>query len=544
MPSLTPPTRLTPGSFGGIAEACRRHQHLIRLAWCGLLTGIVLWPFLVAVLRGLRGAIAGERRVALVLRDMVVPGDMALNSLAKGAEGTARAVPQDAVLALFSPVIPPPVLVGVLMLGGGVAGAFGASLLARRCGARWPGQALASFLTVWNPYVAERLLQGHWSVVLAALLCPLIAVLALTQRHHIFAIAITMALMVCALTPTGLILGLTTALVSSGWRRRTLIPLLTGAVLCLPWAIPSMLHLTQTMSESHGAELFAARAEPGVGTLGALAGLGGIWNAEAVPDHRLPWAGVALAIVAVSVAVVLWQRKQWSEDNVGILRRLSLLAMGAIVVPALVATGPGLAIFGELLELVPGAGLFRDTQKFVALAIPAMVILLSRVDVLFRFRATLVSITAALVWLQVPALPVDLENVAPIELDERYEQLAVFIDDDAEVGSSPRTLLWPPGNYRVIEGRPALDPLLKILPGRPVDPGYLIVAGQLVDGDAATVELLSGLLDGADGLAEAGIDLVLVDGGAILPGTTVPSALTHQEVVWSNGDWVLYRIHP
>ncbi len=30
----------------------------------------------------------------------------------------------------------------------------------------------------------------------------------------------------------------------------------------------------------------AARAEPGLGTVGSLAGLGGMWNAQAVPDSR------------------------------------------------------------------------------------------------------------------------------------------------------------------------------------------------------------------------------------------------------------------
>ena len=35
-----------------------------------------------------------------------------------------------------------------------------------------------------------------------------------------------------------------------------------------------------------GCPQFAARAEPGLGTLGSLAGLGGIWNGQAVPDSR------------------------------------------------------------------------------------------------------------------------------------------------------------------------------------------------------------------------------------------------------------------
>ena len=43
---------------------------------------------------------------------------------------------------------------------------------------------------------------------------------------------------------------------------------------------------------------FAARAEPALGTLGSLAGLGGIWNAEATPYSRTtPFALLATAVL-------------------------------------------------------------------------------------------------------------------------------------------------------------------------------------------------------------------------------------------------------
>ncbi len=278
-----------------------------------------------------------------------------------------------------------------------------------------------------------------------------------------------------------------------------------------------------------------------MGTLGALAGLGGIWNADAVPDHRVPVAGVLLAVAAVVVAVVLWRRGEWS----GGLRRLSVLAVTAVLVPALLATGPGVTLLGEVLEILPGAGLLRDTQKFVVLALPALVILLTRVDVPVPRVASGAPVLAAgfLAFLQVPALPVDLSDLRPTTLDRGYAD-AVDSVEDAGAG---RTLLWPPGNYRIIDGRPVLDPLLKTLPDSPVDPGYLVVDGRIVDGDPDTVRLLSGLAAGDDGLAEAGVDLVLVETDATEDaGVSVPAVLTDgaspHELLWSADGWELYRV--
>lgn len=502
-----------------------------RLSWCVVLTVVVLWPFAVAVVAG------WDRDTALLLRDLSVPGSMALNDLATGADGLARAVPQDAVLAFLSPVLPPTVVVGLLMCACGAAGAWGATVLAQRFGAGRVGQALASFLVVWNPYVAERLLQGHWSVVAAGMLLPLVAWLSLERRR----VWLVVALAVCALTPTGLILAVVTAVVASGWRLFSLVPVVAGAALSLPWVIPSLGDASATLTDAAGASLFAARAEPWVGTLGALAGLGGIWNADAVPVYRLPVAGALLAVVAVAVATVLCRRGEWS----GGLRRLSVLAVTAVLVPALLATGPGVTLLGEVLEILPGAGLLRDTQKFVVLALPALVILLARVDVPVPRVASAAPVLAAgfLAFLQVPALPVDLSDLRPTTLDRGYAD-AVDSVEDAGAG---RTLLWPPGNYRIIDGRPALDPLLKTLPGSPVDPGYLVVDGRIVDGDPDTVRLLSGLAAGDDGLAEAGVDLVLVETDATEDaGVSVPAVLTDgaspHELLWSADGWELYRV--
>lgn len=532
--------------------------------WCLVLTGAVLWPFLSTLFSYLT---PGDAPVSLILRDMVVPHSMALNDLATGRDGLPRAVPQDTVLAWLSPVVPPPVAVSVLVLGGGYVGALGAAALARHVGGTTAAVVAAPALTLWNPFVAERLLQGHWSLVLAGMLLPTVA-LAAMRRSGRSLLLLVLLTAVCALTPTGLLLATGTALVAAVAGAVSVSRLLTiagaGVALSLPWVLSTLLHAGAgaTQSDSAGAELFAPRAEPGVGTLGSLMGLGGIWNAEAVPGSRESLApvstvaGVVLAVAAVAVVSVALVRRR-------ALRAAPLLwlALAAVLVPALMSTSPGLAVTGWLLEYVPGAGLVRDSQKFVVLAVPGLVVLLAHGSALAAEagRRTAVAsgaIVLTLVWLAVPALPRDVAELAPVRLDAAYDEVVeqvevwqdVHGDEHGDGYGTPRTLLWPPGSYRVIEDRPALDPALKMLPGSPVDPGYLIVDGELVDGDPESIATLNELAGGEDTLAERGIDLVVVEDTTEDAGDTgdtaaaVAGVLADHREVWSSGGWRLFEV--
>ncbi|MEJ6549790.1 hypothetical protein PQI66_09570 [Corynebacterium sp. USCH3] len=529
-----------------------RHRRLLLHLWCIVLTGVVFWPFLATLVSY---AAPGSDPVSLILRDMVVPHSMALNDLATGRDGLPRAIPQDTVLAWLSPVIPPPVTVSILMLVAGYIGALGAAALARQVGSDRAGSpastlagSVAATVTLWNPFVAERLLQGHWSVVLAGILLPAVAVCAM-RRSPASLVALVALLALCALTPTGLILATVTAvmaaLASPAPARRVVTVLATAVVFSLPWVVPTLVTAgaDATRTDAAGAALFAARAEPGVGTLGALAGLGGIWNADAVPASRdtlapvSTGAGVVLA-VAVAVAAVLLMRRRRLRGA-----PLVWLALAAVVVPALMSTGPGIAVTGWFLEQVPGAGLVRDGQKFVVLALPGLVVVLGQgLSRLPRGRQVgAAAVVLTLVWVSVPALPRDVADIAPVELDRTYdelaEQVAAWQDDH---GATARTLLWPPGNYRMIGDRPALDPSLKMLPGRPLDPGYLIVDGALVDGNPETLAVLTELAGGEDTLEDRGIDLVVVEDGGDSRG--VADVLNEHVELWSSGRWSLYAV--
>ena len=180
-----------------------------------------------------------------------------------------------------------------------------------------PGQFVAVTLAIWNPYVAERLLQGHWSLLVGYGCLPWVATAVLRMRAGdggIWPVVFWIAF--AGLTPTGLLLAATVALVSTfaaghGRPRWACVALSLGVALlsALPWLVASALAGSLSSTQAAGVPVFAARAEPGLGTLGSLAGLGGIWNAQAVPDSRT----TLFAMVGTFVAA--GDRRPWTADG-------------------------------------------------------------------------------------------------------------------------------------------------------------------------------------------------------------------------------------
>src|SRR6185436_20106271 len=93
-----------------------------------------------------------------------------------------------------------------------------------------------------------------------------------------------------------------------------------------------------------GVAAFAARAEPGLGTLGSLAGLGGIWNADAVPGSR----STLFAVVATLLLLAVVGLGGFAAVRCRTALPFLLLAVAAVVLPAAMATGPGLALVRTL----------------------------------------------------------------------------------------------------------------------------------------------------------------------------------------------------
>ena len=252
----------------------------------------------------------------LLLRDAVSTPRSYLSDSALGlTEAAPRALPQDFTVALASSVLDGGVVVKILLVAGLWLAGWGAARLTATVlpETGLAGQCVAVTIAIWNPYVAERLLQGHWSLLVGYGCLPWVATAMLrlrTSRAAPFcgACALLFFIALAGLTPTGLLLAATVVLTcvfapGAGLRRWVCAALGLGAavLVALPWLTASMVAHSLSSSQAQGVPAFAARAEPGLGTLGSLASLGGIWNAEAVPGSRTTFFAVIAAVVLFGV---------------------------------------------------------------------------------------------------------------------------------------------------------------------------------------------------------------------------------------------------
>lgn len=516
-----------------------RAGQMIVVGWTFLLVAAVLWPF----------ASPGMP----MLRDMVVPPHPALTDAAWGlGESAARSAPQDTVLALAGGFTDAGLVMRLLMLCGLTVGGVAAAELVRRVlHVGVVGQIAAVTMLLWNPFVVERLLQGQWSLVLAMTLLPAVALTTVVAAPWWRATAMAVA----GLTPTGALLAVAVAVVAARTWRDRLVALGTGAVVSAPWLVATALGSGAGVADPAGAAAFAARAERWVGTLGAVAGLGGIWNRQAVPVARE--AGpAALAVVALLALFVVGARMAWGSRArpgsshsalIGARRRLIVLAVASVIVIAALATPPGLSLMEWALETVPGAGLLRDAQKWVALAVPGYVVLAAagaetvarQIPDHRRWLAALFAVTVIIA--AVPDLPRAVAPVKPVAPWPGWSAVSgiVAMDDTA-------VAVLPAGPYRIIDGRPTYDPAVKTLPAPVLATGDLVVSGVAVGGEgstSATVEktLLDAPDHAIDVLRAHGAGWVLVENS---PGEMGDSArvLSRLEVVYSDEHLTLHRV--
>ncbi|MGW6336532.1 hypothetical protein [Nocardia rhamnosiphila] len=520
----------------------------------------------------------------LLLRDAVstprsYPTDAALGL----GDAAPRAVPQDALLAALSPLIDGGLLVKIVLLTALWAAGYGAAVLVRELlGAPLAAQLVATTLVVWNPYIAERLLQGHWSLLTGYAALPWTALAALRlrtatgrTRFDRFRDWTVLAgcLAAAGLTPTGALLATVVAVAVAGWRRAAGVTAL-AVLACAPWLVATAVSgVAAEPSDPAGVTAFAARAEPWLATVGSLAGLGGIWNAEAVPVTRTtPLAAVAtillLAVVLLGVRRVA--APDADPDRTRTRRILLALAVAAVLVPALAATPAGLTVMEWLVVEIPGAGLLRDTQKYVALAAPGYALCAAAAcrgftgrriggdaDTHGEERPDLAddhgdpspwSPALAALFIGVLTLPLlDLGwgvggQVRAIEYPDSWYEIAERVDGPGDIAVLPGGMFR---RFPYTGSAPVLDPAPRLLPRDVLQTGALPVQGATVTGEGArarTVENL--LLDGgpADDLAQLGVGWVLVERDS--PGPLGNSAATLAQLapVHSTGDLALYRV--
>ena len=481
----------------------------------------------------------------LLLRDAVSTPRSYLSDFALGlSQAAPRALPQDFAVALASAVLDGGVVVKALLVLGLWLAGWGAARLAAAVlpDAGIAGQCVAVTIAIWNPYVAERLLQGHWSLLVGYGCLPWVAATVLALRAHppkwhsssesasgalpechfgakVCALVFWIAL--AGLTPTGLILAATiafaAALAPGDGRPRAFcgaVSLAAATAAALPWLVAPM--LASGWADTTGAPgvtAFAARAEPGLGTLGSLASLGGMWNADAVPVSRttlfaLASAVVLLTIVAVGVPLLIRRR---------IAVPLLIVAAAAVILPALMATGPGLAALEAVIRAMPGMGLLRDGQKWVALAMPGYAVAGAAAVVVLRPRVPAAATAAVYCAALVATLP-DLTwgvggRVTPVQYPPGWHAAAAIINADPRPVAvlpvdSMRSFAWA-------GDAPVLDPLPRWVRADVLSTGDLTIAGRTVPGEGARAREVQRLLvsgAGREQLAAAGVGWVVVEG--------------------------------
>ncbi len=453
-----------------------------------------------------------------------------------------RSVPADAAVALATTVLPGDIVQKIVLLLAIFAAAQGAGRLVptEHLGTR----LVAATAYAWTPYVAERLFIGHWPLLLTYAALPWIVRAGLAARKH-EPNALPRLVIACApavLTPPGGVLAAVVMAVAAG-SRRLWQTLAIAIALNLPWLVPTFLDAGGTYSDPAGVTAFSARAESWGPALLSVLGLGGIWNSEVVPGSRaMPLVPVlTLVVVAIAVAGLKPLTQRWGKAPAR-----SLFALGAAgVLLASLATLPGGdALLTAATRHLPGAGLLRDAQKWVAWwALPLALGFALAVEVAAaklkteRGRVALVTAAAVFPLLTLPDLAWGgWGRLATVRYPDDWRAVSEVLGDrPGDVLTLPlsafRGFAWN-------DDRTQLDPAPRVLP-RPVlmDDTLQVGADRIAGEDPRIGDVRAAT--SARELTEAGIGWILVEHGT--PGDVDNRLLADATPVWS-GDWLtLYR---
>ncbi|WP_364518649.1 hypothetical protein [Nocardioides sp. LML1-1-1.1] len=480
---------------------------------------IALWCVVLAVV--LLGPALGDGPV--LTYDMVWVPDLALHRDVLGlGTGLPRAVPSDAVVAVLDELVPGILLQKVVLLGLLVLAGYGAARLVR-------GPALARVAAAgifeWNAFVVERLLVGHWPVLVGYALLPWVLLLGRRWRADgRLPMPLLVALPFASLSASaGLVTAVALVASARGSGRRRLLVLLLAAANA-PWLVAGLAHASTATTDPAGAHAFALHDEgPVPGPLAALT-LGGIWNAEVVPDSRTGALGW-VTLVALGALCVAGARRWWRDDE-----HRDLLVCWAVGWVLASATWVAPGAVGWLGETVPGLGVLRDGGRVLGLCAPLLAVLVGHGLAELAARARVAAAAALLVALLLPvALLPDAAlgvggRIDPATYPDSWRQARTALagaDVEGDLLVLPLTAFRQPvWNH----GRTVFDPLGRYLAHPYVASDVLVVSGRPVAGEdprvAAAAEALAAPTPQAraERLLAAGIGAVVVDGEA--PGAT------------------------
>jgi hypothetical protein len=477
--------------------------------------------------------------------DMVFVPDLGLRRDVLGL-GTAlpRAVPSDAVVAVLDNLTGGALLSKIVVLAIPALAGWGMAALVLQVRRGTIGALAAATLYIWNPYVAERLVLGHWALLLGYAALPWLARSCLRLRHDprawpglVLASAACALSASSALTATLLAVGLTlpaprrtpaagrtptagrapaaagVAAAGGAVSRWRVVALVVGVAVAVnaPWWVAGIVGPGVATSDPEAVGAFAARDEGYGGVLPTLLTLGGAWNADVVPSSRGGIVSIVCSAVILLIAVagmtVCWRRDR--SLAVGVLA-----AAGVALAVALAGTVmPGL--LSDLVGSVPGAGLLRDGQRYLGPLVLAEALGFGLAADLVRFR---LAAAVALLLLPVAALP-DLA----LAVDGRIG-VARYPSDWAaarRAANGPGDLIpWPYEAYRAppyTDRRPVLDPVPRYFPRPAIPPDELVVGGERLAGEdpraAAIATAIRSGADATEALLDNGVRWIVADGG-------------------------------
>lgn len=448
--------------------------------------------------------------------DMVWVPDLAVSAAGWGlVDGVPRAVPSDQVVALLDTVVPGALLQKAILL----SALIGAGAGLHRVVSHAPpaGRCLAAVLGVWNPYVVERLLIGHWPLLIAYAVLPwlVLAGRRAALRGTIPA-SVPILVVLGSLSASG---GVMTAIgaalfvgYAGGLAARNGV-LLAGIVAGAnaPWIVAGALSAGAARADAAGAlaaaEAFAAHPRPGVPVVIAVLGGGGIWNDQTAAPYDAVRAWAWAVLVGGGLCALAWRlvvaARRRSATGGAPDPGAAAMAHEREGVAALLAAGLALAVavqsawvpaFGAVLaQHVPGGGLFRDATRIEALLFPAAALGWAAISGRFTPRrrgapVLVASLVAALV--PVALLPGGFNGVGgelrAVTLPTAYADLAdtIRLDSDA---TRPVVLSLPYASYRAPSwnhDRPVLDPVPRLVgDAEVIASDALYVSGVLVSGE-------------------------------------------------------------
>ncbi|MEB3063949.1 hypothetical protein [[Mycobacterium] zoologicum] len=490
----------------------------------------------------------------LLLRDAVSTPRSYLTDTALGlGESAPRAVPQDYAVALASRLIDGGIVVKLLLLAGVWLAGYGAARLVATLlpTAGLPGQLVAITVAIWNPYVAERLLQGHWSLLVGYGCLPWVAVAMLRLRAGdagLFGLVFFLAL--AGLTPTGLLLALVVALVCLAvpgdgpplwWCAVSTAAI--AATAALPWLMALAVGSGSSRGESAGVSAFSARAEPGLGTLGSLAGLGGIWNADAVPGSRTTLFALVATVVFLAVVGLGWSTVR-DEPAV---RPLLILAGTTVLVLTILSLGPALAVLSWAVDAIPGLGVLRDSQKWVALAMPGYALAGAGAVAAVRDRLPPARAACVCCGALIIVLPDLIWGVGGKVSSVRYPPGWAAVA--AKINADPRPVAVLPADamrrFSWTGDQPVLDPLPRWVRAEVLTTGDLAVGGRTVPGEGSHARAVQQALLSATEpvtLGVNGVGWVVKESGTEGEMGSAERTLVRLPVSYRDPDLTLYRV--